>query len=45
MKKRVENIKKQKIDVKYLDVPNICFSLTDKDDKREKWLKKQNGWV
>lgn len=23
------------VDVKYLEVPNICFSLTDKDDKRE----------
>ena len=23
------------VDVKYLGVPNICFSLTDKDDKRE----------
>jgi len=23
------------VDVKYLGIPNICFSLTDKDDKRE----------
>jgi hypothetical protein len=29
------------IDIKYIDVPNICFSLTDKDDKREKKLSKQ----
>jgi hypothetical protein len=26
----------EKPDVKYLNIPNICFSLTDKDDKREK---------
>lgn len=28
-------------DIKYLGVPNICFSLTDKDDKREKKFKRQ----
>lgn len=27
---------KNKIDPKYIGVPNICFSLTKKDDKREK---------
>jgi hypothetical protein len=26
---------KEKIDIKYLGIPNICFSLTNKDDKRE----------
>lgn len=30
-----------KIDVKYIDVPNVCFSLTKEDDKRETELKKQ----
>lgn len=25
-----------KIDIKYLGIPNICFSFTGKDDKREK---------
>jgi hypothetical protein len=29
------------VDVKFLGVPNICFSLTDKDDKREPELSKQ----
>src|SRR5271157_2530255 len=33
--------KKTQIDIKYIGVPNICFSLTDKDDKREKKLSKQ----
>ena len=33
--------KKIKIDPKHLGIPNICFSLTDKDDKREKKLTKQ----
>lgn len=28
-------------DLKYLDIPNICFSLTDKDDKRETTFTKQ----
>jgi hypothetical protein len=27
---------KNKIDIKYIDVPNICFSLTEKYDDREK---------
>lgn len=30
-----------KIDIKYLGIPNICFSLTEKDDKREVELSKQ----
>ena len=30
-----------KADVKYSGIPNICFSLTDKDDKREKDFIKQ----
>lgn len=29
------------VDVKYLGVPNICFSLTEKDDKREPKLSQQ----
>ena len=28
-------------DIKYLGIPNICFSLTDSYDKREKDFKKQ----
>lgn len=28
-------------DIKYLGIPNICFSLTDKKDKREVEFKKQ----
>lgn len=30
-----------KVDIKYLGIPNICFSLTQKDDKREKKFIKQ----
>ena len=30
-----------KADIKYSNIPNICFSLTDKKDKREKELIKQ----
>lgn len=26
---------KKKIDIKYCDIPNVCFSLTDRDDERE----------
>jgi len=33
--------KAKKVDIKYLGIPNICFSLTDKDDKREKKFSKQ----
>lgn len=31
----------KKIDLKYTGIPNICFSLTDKDDDREKKFSKQ----
>jgi hypothetical protein len=31
----------EKVDIKYLGIPNICFSLTDKDDKREVEFSKQ----
>jgi hypothetical protein len=34
-------MKAKSVDVKYLGIPNICFSLTDKNDKREKKLSKQ----
>ena len=33
--------KSKKKDPKYIGVPNICFSLTEKDDDREKTFKKQ----
>ena len=29
------------IDIKYLNIPNICFSLTEKDDEREEKFIKQ----
>lgn len=29
------NMKKKPIDIKHINVPNICFSLTDKKDDRE----------
>lgn len=32
---------KEKIDIKYIGVPNICFSLTEKDDNRELEYSKQ----
>ena len=28
------------VDFKYMQIPNICFSLTDADDKREMQFKK-----
>lgn len=31
----------KKLDPKHIGVPNICFSLTDKSDKREKQFSKQ----
>jgi len=31
----------KKIDIKYLGIPNICFSLTDKNDEREIEFSKQ----
>lgn len=30
-----------KVDIKYCGVPNVCFSLTDKDDEREKLFSEQ----
>jgi hypothetical protein len=33
--------KPKKCDIKYLEIPNICFSLTRKGDDREKKYKKQ----
>lgn len=41
MPDNIENKPNNKIDYKYLDIPNICFSLTEKDDKREIEFKKQ----
>lgn len=35
------SIKKKKIDPKYLGIPNICFSLTKSNDKREPKYTKQ----
>jgi hypothetical protein len=34
-------MKPKKIDPKYLGIPNICFSLTDPNDSREKLFEKQ----
>lgn len=34
-------MKSESIDIKYLKIPNICFSLTEKDDEREEEFKKQ----
>lgn len=31
----------EKIDIKYLGIPNVCFSLTSKDDERELNFKNQ----
>jgi len=41
--KKIERKKdiKDKVDIKYLGIPNICFSLTDKDDDREIEYSKQ----
>ena len=36
-----KNYQKNKVDIKYLGIPNICFSLTEKDDEREVELSKQ----
>jgi len=32
---------KTAVDIKYINVPNICFSLTNKDDDREELFSKQ----
>jgi hypothetical protein len=39
MEEKLDN--KQNIDFKYLGIPNICFSLTDKNDERETEFIKQ----
>lgn len=36
-----KKIRPATVDPKYIRVPNICFSLTDKNDKREKKYKKE----
>jgi hypothetical protein len=41
LKKKFAKDKAPKADPKYINVPNICFSLTKKDDKREVKFKKQ----
>jgi hypothetical protein len=33
--------KNNKVDPKYIDIPNICFSLTKPDDEREEKFQKQ----
>jgi len=37
----MKNKNKKPVDIKYIGVPNICFSLTDADDKREIQFKQQ----
>ena len=32
---------RKKVDIKYINVPNICFSLVNKNDSRESYFKKQ----
>lgn len=39
--KKKSNKKKKKIDIRYIGVPNICFSLLSKGDEREKQFRKQ----
>lgn len=34
-------MKRKKVDIKYLGIPNVCFSVTEKKDKREKKYIKQ----
>ncbi len=41
MAKKTVKSKKIAVDPKYIGVPNICFSLTDEKDKREKAFAKQ----
>jgi hypothetical protein len=41
MRRTKKVMARKKIDIKYLGIPNICFSLTEKDDKREKKFVKQ----
>jgi hypothetical protein len=37
----IKGIKMPRIDIKYIGVPNICFSLTDQGDNREDIFSKQ----
>ncbi|MCK9596587.1 hypothetical protein M0R19_05345 [Candidatus Pacearchaeota archaeon] len=37
--------KMSNIDIKYINVPNICFSVISKDDKREKKFSKQRKTI
>lgn len=41
MSKENETITSNEVDIKHLGIPNICFSLTDKNDEREVEYKKQ----
>lgn len=41
MKSKTIKRKKVLTDIKYLDIPNVCFSLTSKKDKREKVFSEQ----
>lgn len=41
LKKNKIMSKKEIVDIKYLNIPNVCFSLTKADDKREESFKKQ----
>jgi hypothetical protein len=34
-------MKAEPIDIKYLNIPNVCFSLTEKDDEKEELFRKQ----
>lgn len=39
--KKISKHKSKSVDIKYLGIPNVCFSITGPDDKREKQFKKQ----
>lgn len=39
--KNTIDFRKEKIDIKYTGIPNVCFSLTDEDDNREELFIKQ----
>jgi len=41
MSLKLNSMSKANIDYKYIGIPNICFSLTDKNDKREEKFIKQ----
>lgn len=38
---KLDNMKGKPVDIKTLNIPNICFSLTEKDDEIEAKFKKQ----